>query len=342
MAGNDGDTTPHLSWMRRLQFEGWSRFTLSNAVAALSIAILLGLAVNAGFSRDFGVITRRTSAEYASLSSLNASISQLLDTKLNNLRSNLSLMLLSLDESAFSKLTTDALPSPASTIQETRGKLPKTIAELRERQDQVNYNEIGMSDVEIDLVLRHLSNVRTYLEWGSGGSMLNFARFATGRAYSIEHDRSQCEKMQKAISNDSGLTHLRYYCVPVEPGVGGWGLLGEGTYKLFYDYVNKIDDLNETEFDFVFVDGRARIPAAIKALPYILNNSIVALHDASRVFAKETNYADVWKFYDAIDSVGGKGKQGILIMQRKPEFYRLQGDHKTIQRYLNETYPNHP
>ncbi|KAI0564603.1 hypothetical protein FGB62_25g229 [Gracilaria domingensis] len=209
-----------------------------------------------------------------------------------------------------------------------------------EKQQHVNYHAIWMGDLEINLVLRYMDNVSTYLEWGSGGSTFNFPQFAK-RAYSIEHDQSWCAPMMNNISSHPELKHLRYDCVPIPRGTKGWGLedpFEEGTYEVFKPYVDHISKLGEEMFDVVLIDGRARVDASIKALSYIGKDSVVILHDAERI-RRNGAYWGVSAYYDIIDFVGGLRRQGIAVLQRKPAYSHLQGDHTAVQNMLYRKYP---
>lgn len=324
------------------QSEGKTILSLPNVLSAFAAAILLVLAMNIGLSQDVTLAKHSSGNSRFTVAALNETLSAVLDGKLANLQLGIPTTT-STPPSSSTSSTSSSLSSflDNSSINDATNVLPDRILQFRERQNRVNYSAVWMSDLEIDVMLRHLANVDTYLEWGSGGSTLNFARFARKRAHSIEHDKTWCSSMQSAISADPDLSHVQYHCVPIERGTGGWGEnspFEEGTYTQFRQYVDKLDTLNETLFDFVLVDGRARIPAAVKALSYISDDSVVILHDAERVFSGKINYPDVWKFYIAVDSVGGDGRQGILVLRRKPDFRGLQGDHAAVQHILDESY----
>lgn len=208
---------------------------------------------------------------------------------------------------------------------------------LRWRRSQVNYSDVWMSEIEIDVLLHHLGSVKTYLEWGSGGSTRNFAQFATQEAHSIEHDLDWCQEMQRSNLP----SHVHVHCVPVQRGTNGWGKQSpfeEGTYSQFREYVDKIAELNVDLFDMVLVDGRARVAAAVKTLSYISGDSVVVLHDAERAFSKKRGYQDVWKYFDNVDSVGGVDRQGLVVMRRKKKFDGLQGNHEEVQKILDKNY----
>jgi len=56
----------------------------------------------------------------------------------------------------------------------------------------------------------------------------------------------------------------------------------DGTYEQFTKYIDGISLFNVPTFDVIFVDGRARVAAAWKALPYLGPNSTLFIHDWDR------------------------------------------------------------
>lgn len=240
------------------------------------------------------------------------------------------------------------LPTNLSTAsnadaQTQTAELQATEAEVHKKL-LVNYSQIWMSSTEVNMVLRHLHKRETYLEWGSGGSTLNFARFVKKRAVSIEHDTSWCAKMRESLTTDEALLHIEYRCVPVNRGTKGWGLrhkFEEGTYQQFRPYVDEIDNVGEDRFDIVIVDGRARVPCAVKALSFLTADSVLVLHDANRMFNprnKASDYSAIQNYYDTVDSVGGHRLQGIVILRRKDSLQHLEGNHEEVQKILNDKF----
>lgn len=209
---------------------------------------------------------------------------------------------------------------------------------LAQRRQALNRTSIWMGDIEVELVLRHMSNVSTYLEWGCGGSTKNFAKFATKRAVSIEHDKRWCGMMKKALAQLKSNVELR--CVEVRAGTKGWrGGFYEGNYLQFRPYIDEIAKLNQSTWDFILIDGRSRVDAAIKALSYITSKSVVVLHDAERFSRRwQYRYKPVLDYYDIVDRTGGPGRQGIAVLRRKRSLQRLEGNHSAVQNILNAKY----
>lgn len=207
----------------------------------------------------------------------------------------------------------------------------------------VNYSEIWMSREETDVILRYMrKGVQKYLEWGSGGSTLNFAPLAHGKAYSIEHDKTWCNDMQKELLNKTLTDKIEYHCVSVEKGHRGWGLASpfeEGTYAQFDLYIDEIDKLGEPIFDVVLIDGRARVSAAIKVLAYISKSSHVIVHDGKRIREKRKptrDYSDIEKYYDIVEYWAPPSSTGIAVLKRKAQWHWLQGNVNAVNKLLKE------
>lgn len=171
---------------------------------------------------------------------------------------------------------------------------------------------LWMTREEAASMLEVMRKDMVYLEYGSGGSTLAFAPMAK-RAYSIEHDREWCLRMQEKLSIKGLSQRVTYTCAPVDRGTGGWGVshaFEEGTYRVFKAYVDAVTALNESVFDVVLIDGRARVACALKVLPYLNDDSLVLLHDARR-----EKYAPILNYYDPLGEV--VGTYGVRLFRRK-------------------------
>lgn len=206
----------------------------------------------------------------------------------------------------------------------------------------VDYSNIMMTTTETDTLLKYLFKIDTYIEWGSGGSTLNFAPFARRVAHSIEHDPDWCEKVKSKLSKSRHYARIVYHCVLVSKGYRNWGRSSsfeEGTYFQFDKYVDRIDALGEPLFDFVLIDGRARVATAIKSLAYISPDSRVVLHDATRIFKSSVHhprYDLITTYYDFEEFIAVQGRAGIAIMTRKPQWQFLQGNVSAVNDLLQK------
>lgn len=203
------------------------------------------------------------------------------------------------------------------------------------RKTLVSYPSIMMEPIEVDLLLRYMSNVSTYLEWGSGGSTQNFPQFATARVVSIEHNLPWCERGTKSFEANSNPHKVDLRCVEVKEGYRGWRKEDEGSYPAFQAYIDEIDNLDQKSWDLVLVDGRARVDCAIKLLSYLHKDSVMVLHDADRLPGR---YSEISSYYMPLRSVTGHKIPGIVAMRRLAEFDNLEGDHAAVQAILNDKY----
>lgn len=122
-----------------------------------------------------------------------------------------------------------------------------------------------------------------------------------------------CLRMQEKLSIKGLSQRVTYTCAPVDRGTGGWGVshaFEEGTYRVFKAYVDAVTALNESVFDVVLIDGRARVACALKVLPYLNDDSLVLLHDARR-----EKYAPILNYYDPLGEV--VGTYGVRLFRRK-------------------------
>lgn len=98
-------------------------------------------------------------------------------------------------------------------------------------------------------------------EWGAGGSTLFLAERVRS-VVSVEHDREWIANVVRKIHETGGINNVSLFtCEPEEittrvPNYGS----SDSRYseKTFFNYVSKIDDYPDEDFDVVIVDGRAR------------------------------------------------------------------------------------
>lgn len=93
------------------------------------------------------------------------------------------------------------------------------------KQNVVNYSEIMMRKDEVDRILNLLRDVDTYIEWGSGGSTLNYPTFVKKASYSIEHNPSWCRHIRQRLMIRPQLSNVKYFCVGASPANNAWNPL---------------------------------------------------------------------------------------------------------------------
>ena len=135
---------------------------------------------------------------------------------------------------------------------------------------------------EIEIIKEILIKLkpRQCLEWGSGFSTLYFPRFTKCKWIAIEHDVKWFERIRKLIKS----TQIKLYLLP--PNKYPWSdPYGDGDYEDLKDYVEFPSRFGN--FDFILIDGRARVYCLTKAYELLDDYGIVVLHDANREYYHE-------------------------------------------------------
>lgn len=126
---------------------------------------------------------------------------------------------------------------------------------------------------EEDFLFEHLSKDMDVLEWGSGRSTLAIAKRVRSLV-SIEHYHGYYIATKKLL-NQNKITNVQLLFLPANNQPVGES---DGSYEDFTDYINAV---NDKRFDLIFVDGRARVACARKALELLRNhsNGLIFIHD---------------------------------------------------------------
>lgn len=150
------------------------------------------------------------------------------------------------------------------------------------------------------------------LEWGAGFSTLYYPKYlgTTAKWISIEHEKDWYLKIKDMNTRENVNVHF------IAPNHYPWtDSLGDGSYSDLTDYIKYPDTLGH--FDFILIDGRARVECIKKASELLSPRGIVVLHDANRKM-----YEEPWKSYrfqalfrDSREIVGGLwiGSQNVDI-----------------------------
>src|SRR5680860_87723 len=138
-----------------------------------------------------------------------------------------------------------------------------------------------MKNKELDIIEEILMSIkpRKCLEWGSGYSSLVFPKLIDPELWlAIEHDQDWAEEIIGKNKNP----HVKIVYVPSE--VPGWNnkedWRKDGTFKDFESYINYPEKF--APFDFIMIDGRARVECLKKASEMITNDGVVVFHDCNR------------------------------------------------------------
>ena len=153
-----------------------------------------------------------------------------------------------------------------------------------------------LADNEFNFLKSFLKKDTIAFEWGSGGSTIELSKYVK-EYYSVEHDFKWYNLVLKNINKKVRL----YYMPPNVANLKWFPVFKEGNYKDFKDYIETVDLIGSLgkKFDFVFIDGRARVDCALQALPYLSDKAVVFIHDCDRSY-----YWEVLKYYEIVDVVG--------------------------------------
>lgn len=168
-----------------------------------------------------------------------------------------------------------------------------------------------MKSRELDIILEALArlNPARCLEWGAGSSTRYFPARIPGLASwtSIEHHRPWYDQVRSQLQDP------RVTLVPIPPDHGEYpNTSREGTYEDFRSYVDYPATLGG-DFDFIFIDGRARVACLAQAFHLIARPGLVILHDANR----DPYVADLPPFEHRLRLTDyRKGRGGILLASR--------------------------
>ncbi len=136
---------------------------------------------------------------------------------------------------------------------------------------------------------KHITKEMTGLEYGSGQSTLFFAQ-RLKKLVSIEHDPAWYEKVKQKLT-DLGIDNVEYHLIPEsnpkklskkEFGKYLDSLSGHEERPEFANYYNKVNDYPDNFFDFVLIDGRARVKCGLNAIDKLKPGGIFVLDNSER------------------------------------------------------------
>lgn len=134
--------------------------------------------------------------------------------------------------------------------------------------------EAWMDPQEKELITKHFSPNKVMLEWGSGGSTIEFSPYLK-KYYSVEHNKGWYDNVKKEIER-LNYTNINYNFVAENLPLPQDDRQSE--YINYKDYLDIVDTFDE-KFDIVLIDGRARRLCAKKIIPYLNPGAIVIIHD---------------------------------------------------------------
>lgn len=164
-----------------------------------------------------------------------------------------------------------------------------TIDRFKRKVLKVDTNVPWMRHREIDFIRQVLISLKPQkcLEWGAGYSTLDFPSYIPegGTWVSVEHDQSWANKI--IALNKSGNVNIVFIPPEKFPFADKFG---EGCYDELVKYIEFPS--KEKYFDFILIDGRARIDCLKKCHDILGEKGVVILHDANRI-----EYHDVFNLF---------------------------------------------
>jgi predicted O-methyltransferase YrrM len=157
-----------------------------------------------------------------------------------------------------------------------------------------------MSTEESFFLLSNIKKSDRVLEYGSGYSTLEISKNCKF-ILSIEHNEvwyNDVTNMIKDLKNVEVI--LKKQNLPYIEG--GYNC---GTYDEFKDYINA--PFEYEKFDFVFIDGRARVECSKYVKNFINEDSLIFVHDFSSRLDNH-NYKEMYNYLELIESVGDMSK----------------------------------
>ncbi len=127
------------------------------------------------------------------------------------------------------------------------------------------------------------------LEYGSGKSTLFFAS-RLKKLVSVEHAKDWYENIKKLLATKN-IQNVDYRLVEKNnPFSGNTSIEIQNKLKLpkfhlqkdYEAYYNVVCEFPDQYFDFILVDGRARVECAINCLPKLKSNGILVIDNAER------------------------------------------------------------
>lgn len=143
------------------------------------------------------------------------------------------------------------------------------------------------------------------LEYGSGSSTLFFApRLKV--LESIEHHNAWYQKVQGMIES-AGLSNVHLHLVPNKHGSSYEPFdIPDGSLRVkhwYADYFSKVLEFPDDHFDFVLIDGRARVECLLNSIDKLKSGGILALDNSER-----SRYQPVFRIladWNRIDTTNG-------------------------------------
>jgi hypothetical protein len=144
----------------------------------------------------------------------------------------------------------------------------------------------------IDFLNDWLRKEHRVLEYGGGSSSIFFAR-RTREVVTVEHHAGWFANISNVISN-KGLSNWKGLLFPAEEGMPYGNDIAEPLHyvsgdpessgKNYHAYACAIDQYEDSYFDLVLVDGRARPSCMLHSIPKIRKGGLLILDNSDRAY----------------------------------------------------------
>lgn len=147
-------------------------------------------------------------------------------------------------------------------------------------------------------------------EFGSGGSTIFFSKRA-GHLVSLEHDVAWHAQIAKKIQ-ELNIHNVDYHLIEKEKTSNKPSLIGKRNddYTVpftpatcFVNYYSFIDTYPNESFDFIIVDGRARVECALRSVPKLKKGGMLILDNSERLRYKPVH--DLLKTWKTVFTTNG-------------------------------------
>jgi hypothetical protein len=193
---------------------------------------------------------------------------------------------------------------PGFTLRYLKYRLARPLLKLKYRNALTKIpSSPWMSIAAVEIFDALLTKEMKGFEFGSGGSTIFFCRRA-GHLVSLEHDAAWHEQIAKKI-HDLGIDNVDYHLVEKENDSDKPSLIGKRNddhtvpftpATCFANYYSFIDRYADESFDFIIVDGRARVESTLHALPKLKKGGILILDNSERLRYTPVHYTlKTWK-----------------------------------------------
>lgn len=169
---------------------------------------------------------------------------------------------------------------------------------------------VWMHADELAVIEKYLNPEVTMMEWGSGGSTIEFSK-KVKKYYSVEHNWEWYNEVKNAIPSNVPLYYKQNKELPDN--------YSQAEYQHYGEYLDVVYEIGEM-FDVVLIDGRARRLCALKIMPYLKPNAIVIIHD----WCLRPMYHCVLDYYDLVDRIDDT-PQTIATFKLKPNWKEIKG-----------------